>query len=1127
MKKFANCSDHKLKKVYRIFAFAGTVDIQEASSSLLAAKTPPERRNNGWLSSVEVHFAALLLLLFPFVCVVTGSSAPAVSYALTTTLGPVAPGQGIEFTATVTNLSTVAQYVSLSYKVPKFTTSSNGYPAGTALSYTMGYIVAGATEVVGLDFKVLSGAQAPPEGSVVTLVVSDEDRSISFSNDATVKSVPAAVLELSTEQGPTTSGGNFSYTLAYHNGTTSALANAPLSLPVPAGASFVSADGGGVLGTDGVVRWTLSSVPAGGSGLVNIKLKAPTTTVAHAPLVVAAALRNSAGQILAQASDAKAIYVTPALAYALTTTANPVQPGQGIEFTVTVTNLSSAPQYVSLYYDVPQFTTSSNGYPAGTGLSYTMGYVAAGATQVIGLDFKVLSGTQAPPDGSLITLVVGDATTGGLVSSTATVRSIPAAVLELSTQQGPTTSGAKFSYTLAYHNGTTGALASAQLSLPLPVGVSFVSADGGGVLGTDGVVRWTLSSVAAGTSGQVNINLQAPTTTVAHAPLVAAAALRNSAGQILAQASDAKAIYVTPALAYALTTTANPVQPGQGIEFTVTVTNLSTTPQYVSLYYDVPQFTTSSNGYPAGTGLSYTMGFVAAGTTQVVGLDFKVLSGTQAPPDGSLITLVVGDAVTGGLVSGTATVRSVPSTVLELATPQSPVTSSGSFSYTLAYHSGTSSALANAQLSLPLPVGVSFVSADGGGLLDADGVVRWTLSSVPAGGSGLVNINLKAPSATVAHAPLVVVAALRNSAGQILAQASDAKAMDVTRALAYALTTTANPVQPGQGIEFTVTVTNLSSAPQYVSLYYDVPQFTTSSNGYPAGTGLSYTMGYVAAGATQVVSLDFKVLSGTQAPPDGSLITLVVGDATTGGLVSSSATVRSIPAAVLELSTAQSPVTSGGSLSYTLAYHNGTTSALASAQLSLPLPVGVSFVSATGGGVLGTDGVVRWTLSSVAAGASGQVNINLKAPTTTVAHAPLVVAAALRNSAGQILAQASDAKAMSVKPALSYVLTTTATSVQSGQVIPFTVKVTNLSSTSQYASLSYDVPQFTTSSNGYPAGTLLSYTFGYVVAGATQTVTLDFTVLSGAQAPAHGSLITLLVSDRVNGALVSKTATVK
>ena len=47
------------------------------------------------------------------------------------------------------------------------------------------------------------------------------------------------------------------------------------------------------------------------------------------------------------------------------------------------------------------------------------------------------------------------------------------------------------------YNGTARALSSAQLSLPLPTTAGSVAANGGGVLGTDGVVRWTLSSVPA------------------------------------------------------------------------------------------------------------------------------------------------------------------------------------------------------------------------------------------------------------------------------------------------------------------------------------------------------------------------------------------------------------------------------------------------------------------------------------------------------------------------------------------------------------------------------------------------------------------------------------------------------
>jgi hypothetical protein len=133
----------------------------------------------------------------------------------------------------------------------------------------------------------------------------------------------------------------------------------------------------------------------------------------------------------------------------------------------------------------------------------------------------------------------------------------------------------------------------------------------------------------------------------------------------------------------------------------------------------------------------------------------------------------------------------------------------------------------------------------------------------------------------------------------------------MTPVLSYVLTTAAGPVVPDQTVQFTLTVTNLSSVAQPVYLYYDVPQFTTSE-GESAGTTFSYNAGNVAAGTTQVVGLDFTVLSGTNAPPYGSLITAVVTDRANGALVSCSATVRSSPAAVLELSTAQSPVASGG-----------------------------------------------------------------------------------------------------------------------------------------------------------------------------------------------------------------------
>jgi uncharacterized repeat protein (TIGR01451 family) len=578
----------------------------------------------------------------------------------------------------------------------------------------------------------------------------------------------------------------------------------------------------------------------------------------------------------------------PAVSYALTTTTDPVRPGQVVQFKVTVSNLTTASQFVSLSYKVPNFTVDGS-YPAGTAFTYTLGDVAAGATQSVKFDFTVLSGAQAPPNGSLITLVMSDTVRSLSVSRTVTVRSAPVGALDLSTQQGTVAPGGSFTYTLAYHNAGGSTLSGSQVSLPVPVGASFVSADGGGVLGTDGVVRWTLSTLAAGGTGQVNVNLKASTTTGARAALLLQAAWKDSGGQILAQASDAKAIYAVPALSYALTTTTDPVKAGQVVQFKVTVSNLTTASQFVSFSYHVPNFTVDGS-YPAGTYFTYTLGDVAAGASQTVHFDFTVLSGVQAPPNGSLITLVMSDGARGASVSRTVTVKSAPVGALDLSTQQGTVAPGGSLTYTLAYHNAGTSTLSGSQVSLPVPVGASFVSADGGGVLGTDGVVRWTLSTLAAGGTGEVHLNLKASTTTGARPALLVQAVWKDSGGQVLAQASDAKAIYTVPALSYALTTTTDPVGAGQAVQMKVTVKNLTSASQFVSFSYHVPNFTVDGS-YPAGTYFTYTLGDVAAGASQSVNFDFTVLGASQAPK-GSLITLVMSDNARGASVSRTVTVK-------------------------------------------------------------------------------------------------------------------------------------------------------------------------------------------------------------------------------------------
>jgi hypothetical protein len=202
------------------------------------------------------------------------------------------------------------------------------------------------------------------------------------------------------------------------------------------------------------------------------------------------------------------------------------------------------------------------------------------------LDFKVVSGT---PDGSLMTLVIANEVTGASVARTASVKTAPAAALDLSTQQGSVAPGGSFTYTLAYHNASASTLSGSQLSLPIPLNATFVSADGGGVKGADGFVRWTPAALGAGATGQVHLNLKSATTPAIQPAMEMQAAWTNSVSQILAQASEVQAVYASPSFSYRLTAS-GPAIPGHAIQFKLTVTNLTNISQSLSIVYHVPQF---------------------------------------------------------------------------------------------------------------------------------------------------------------------------------------------------------------------------------------------------------------------------------------------------------------------------------------------------------------------------------------------------------------------------------------------------------------------------------------------------------------------------------------------------------
>jgi hypothetical protein len=337
-----------------------------------------------------------------------------ITYVLSTATDPVQPGKIAQFTITATNLTDSRSYSELVFHVPQFTTYGR-HSEGIACNLVLGWLDAGASVSANLDLKVLGGNQSPPDGSIITLTLTDPRHGSTFSRSITINGAPVAILDLSTPQGTVGPGQAFDYFLTYHNASANSLAGAQLSVAVPVGASFVSTDAGGVLGSDQVVRWRPGDLAAGATGKVQLHMRAVNTRGEHPALLVEAALRDSANHLLTQASDFRAVYAAPTFSYMLTTTTDAVQPGKMAQFDIKVTNLTDSRAYSAFVFHVPRFTSYGR-FLEGIACGVAPGWVGPGASVSVNLDLKVLGGNQSPPDGSILTLALTDLSRGASLS---------------------------------------------------------------------------------------------------------------------------------------------------------------------------------------------------------------------------------------------------------------------------------------------------------------------------------------------------------------------------------------------------------------------------------------------------------------------------------------------------------------------------------------------------------------------------------------------------------------------------------------------------------------------------------------------------------------------------------------
>jgi uncharacterized repeat protein (TIGR01451 family) len=1015
----------------------------------------------------------------------------------------VATGQVLEFDATVTNLTASIQSVRLDFTVPQYTTYG-GLVGGDMTFYDFGTVAAGGSETAKLRFVVVDN---PPDGTVISLTVTDEARLVSITKSAVVQSIPTLNLQLSSEQGSVAPGGVFTYTIATANLSASSLPRTKLNVPVPSGSSFVSADGGGIL-SGGVVKWNFGTLGVGANVQVHATFRASATGAPLGPLT--STVSDSNGHI-ARASDKRVVYSTPSFQYVLTATPDPVAPGQILEFDATVHNLTAATQSVRLNFTVPQYATYG-GLVAGDATFFDFGTVAPGASETAKLRFGVVGSGAIPPDGTSITLNAIDLASGASISRTAVVRSFSPLTLQLSSEQGTVAPGKNFTYTLATANVSGSSLSDVILTAAVPAGASFVSADGGGAL-SGGIVTWNLGTLGAATNAQVHLTLKVNSGSTPLGPLDAI--VSDSNGDI-ARAGDTRVVYAAPLFQYVLTSTPDPVAPGQILEFDATVHNLTAGTQSVRLDFTVPQYATYG-GLVAGDATFFDFGTVALGASETAKLRFGVVGSGSIPPDGTSITLNAIDLARGASISRSAVVRSVSTLNLQLSTEQGTVAPGSEFTYTLATVNVTESSLAGTVLSATVPAGTSFVSADGGGTLNA-GVVTWNLGTLAAHANEQLHLTLKANSGS---APLGVLDAVVSDTNGDVARASDIRVVYSAPSFQYILTAIPDPVVPGHVLEYDATVTNLSAGTQSVRLDFTVPQYATYG-GLVGGDATFFDFGTVAPAASETAKLRFGVVGSGSVPPDGTSITLKAIDLARGASVSRTAVVQAAPPLNLQLSTQQGTVAPGGNFTYTLAAANVSGSSLRRTILSAAVPAGSSFISADHGGQL-TDGVVSWNLRTLGANTNAQVHVTFQA--SSMPNTPLgPLDAVVSDNAGHV-ARASDTRVVYAAPLFQYTLTGTPDPVAPGQILEFDATVHNLTAGTQSVRLDFTVPQYTTY-GGLVGGDATFFDFGTVAAGGSETAQLLFTVVGSGEVPPDGTSITLDTIDLARGASISRTVVV-
>ena len=839
---------------------------------------------------------------------------------------PVEPGETLELRARISNTSNSPtgtlilrmHYPDLLYQFPVITggaTCPGGQCGPTELlTWNLAALPAHGSHTVSVATFVNGDA---PTGSLIPFELELlENGGATAAAGHTVEVETTRPLELTIDPvpDPVAPGGQLVYDLGFTNKGAAVATGAELRLPVPAGTTFVSATGGGVV-SGGDVVWNLGSIPASNGGKRRATVMVDGGLPDGALLVIDAA--SLTATINAETRQSRATVVSrvqagATLKLAIEVDPDPVEPGEMLELRARISNTSSSPtgtltlqmHYPDLLYQFPVIAGGAV-CPGGQ----------CGATELLTWNLAALP-AHGSHTVSLATLVNGNAPTGSLIpfelellenggataaaGHTVEVETTRPLELTIDPAPDPVAPGGQLVYDLGFTNKGAAVATAAELRLPLPAGTTFVSATDGGTL-SGGDVVWALGTIPISTGAKRRATVTVDGGLPDGALLVVDAA--SVTATISAQTQQSRAMAMTrveaaTTLELALEVDPDPVEPGQLLDLRARISNTSNSAtgaltlrlHYPDLLYQFPVATGGAvcpGGQCGATELlTWNLTALPAHGSHTVSLGTFVNGNA---PNGSLIPFefeLFEDGAPAGAAGHTVEVRATSPLELSITATPDPVAPGAQVVYELSYGNDGASPATSTVLRMPMPAGTTLVAIGSGtGELSQDGnEIVWQLGAVAAKGAGRERVTVLVDNGLADGSLLEIDAA--SFTGVVNTVTHQARATNATRVhagtiLSLQVTATPDPVQPLQELNVGITVHNETGSPTgtvLVRLHWPehMNQFPTVVGGAVCPGGqcgaseiLEWNLGALGPNATVMVSMQENVLNGVS---NGTLI---------------------------------------------------------------------------------------------------------------------------------------------------------------------------------------------------------------------------------------------------------------